>query len=51
VVLHVWGQLTFSQIGDLLGVSSNTAASRYRYALAKLRDEMSAKENSCAHSR
>ncbi len=51
VVLHVWGELTFLQIGDLLGVSSNTAASRYRYALAKLRDEMSAKENSCAHSR
>jgi RNA polymerase sigma factor (sigma-70 family) len=30
IVLHVWGELTFSEIGDLLGVSSNTAASRYR---------------------
>jgi RNA polymerase sigma-70 factor (ECF subfamily) len=40
VVLHVWGELTFSQIGDLLEVSSNTAASRYRYALSKLRDNV-----------
>jgi RNA polymerase sigma-70 factor (ECF subfamily) len=51
IVLHVWGELTFSEIGDLLGVSPNTAASRYRYALAKLRDSMFAKENSCADSR
>jgi RNA polymerase sigma-70 factor, ECF subfamily len=50
IVLHVWGELTFSQIGDLLGISSNTAASRYRYALAKLRDAMFAKENFCANS-
>jgi RNA polymerase sigma-70 factor, ECF subfamily len=51
IVLHVWGELTFSEIGELLGVSSNTAASRYRYALAKLRGSMLAKENSCANSR
>jgi RNA polymerase sigma-70 factor, ECF subfamily len=51
IVLHIWGELTFSEIGDLLGVSSNTVASRYRYALAKLRGSMLAKENSCAHSR
>jgi RNA polymerase sigma-70 factor, ECF subfamily len=51
IVLHVWGELTFSDIGDLLGVSANTAASRYRYALAKLRGSMLAKENSCADSR
>ena len=50
VILHVWGELTFLQIGDLLGVSSNTAASRYRYALEKLRDSMSVKENYCADS-
>jgi RNA polymerase sigma-70 factor, ECF subfamily len=51
VVLHVWGELTFSQIGDLLDVSSNTAASRYRYALTKLRDSLLPRENSCAGSR
>ncbi len=50
VILHVWGEFTFLQIGDLLGVSSNTAASRYRYALGKLRDSMSVKENYCADS-
>jgi RNA polymerase sigma-70 factor, ECF subfamily len=50
IVLHIWGELTFLQIGELLGISSNTAASRYRYALAKLRDSMSAKEDSRANS-
>jgi RNA polymerase sigma-70 factor (ECF subfamily) len=50
IVLHIWGELTFSQIGELLGISSNTVASRYRYALGKLRDSMFAKENSCANS-
>ncbi len=51
ILLHVWGELTFSQIGDLLHASSNTVASRYRYALGKLRDSMLPKENSCAGSR
>ncbi len=45
IILHVWGELTFSQIAQLLGISSNTAASRYRYALAKLREAMRAKED------
>jgi RNA polymerase sigma-70 factor (ECF subfamily) len=51
IVLHVWGELTFSEIGELLGISSHTVASRYRYALAKLRGSMLAKENSCAEAR
>lgn len=51
IVLHTWGELTFSQIAELLGISLNTAASRYRYALAKLRGVMCAKEGSCANSR
>ena len=50
IVLHVWGELTFSQIGDLLNASSNTVASRYRYALDKLRESMFPKENPCASS-
>jgi RNA polymerase sigma-70 factor (ECF subfamily) len=50
VVLHVWGELTFLQIGEILGISANTAASRYRYALPKLREAMCTKENSCANS-
>jgi len=34
----------------LLSVSANTAASRYRYALIKLREAMCAKEDCRAHS-
>jgi RNA polymerase sigma-70 factor (ECF subfamily) len=37
VHLKLWEDLTFEQIADLLGLSVNTAASRYRYALDKLR--------------
>ena len=50
VVLHVWGDLTFAQIAEVLGINASTAASRYRYALAKLREYMSYKERSCANS-
>lgn len=62
VVMHVWGELTFLEISELLEISPNTAASRYRYAIAKLRESMSgsrsaddaaqncSKENPCAKS-
>ena len=36
LVLKIWGELGFREIGEALGVSINTAASRYRYALKKL---------------
>ena len=42
LVLKIWGELTFEQIGRELGLSPNTAASRYRYALAALRQELAA---------
>ena len=38
VVLRIWGQLTFEEAAEVIGVSPNTAASRYRYGLAKLKD-------------
>jgi RNA polymerase sigma-70 factor (ECF subfamily) len=38
VVLHVWGQLTFQEIGEAVAISPSTAASRYRYGLARLRE-------------
>jgi RNA polymerase sigma-70 factor (ECF subfamily) len=38
LVMKIWGGLTFEQIGGALDVSPNTVASRYRYALAKLRE-------------
>jgi RNA polymerase sigma-70 factor (ECF subfamily) len=37
VVLKVWEQMTFAEIAGVLDISANTAASRYRYALDKLR--------------
>jgi len=40
IALKIDGELTFAQIGQVLGVSGNTAASRYRYGLEKLRTEM-----------
>lgn len=40
VVLKVWEEMTFAEIAGVLDISANTAASRYRYALDKLRDEL-----------
>ncbi len=42
LVLKIWGELTFDQIARELALSPNTAASRYRYALAALRDALTA---------
>ncbi len=36
VILKIWEEMTFVEIGEVLGESSNTAASRYRYAIRKL---------------
>ena len=38
VVLKIWGQLTFEEAAAVIGISPNTAASRYRYGLEKLRE-------------
>ncbi|NJK90864.1 MAG: RNA polymerase sigma factor [Blastochloris sp.] len=37
-VLHLklWQERTFAEIGQILGISTHTAASRYRYALNKM---------------
>ncbi|MBI4658140.1 MAG: RNA polymerase sigma factor [Verrucomicrobia bacterium] len=37
ISLKVWGELTFAEIAEALDIPANTAASRYRYALAELR--------------
>jgi RNA polymerase sigma-70 factor (ECF subfamily) len=41
-VLHLklWEELTFEEIAAALEISPNTAASRYRYGLDKLRDRL-----------
>jgi RNA polymerase sigma-70 factor (ECF subfamily) len=38
--LKLWEGLTFDQIAGALDISPNTAASRYRYALDKLRERL-----------
>jgi RNA polymerase sigma-70 factor (ECF subfamily) len=37
IVLKIWHQYTFEEIGQLLELSPNTAAGRYRYGLQKLK--------------
>ena len=37
VVLKVWHELTFTEIAEALSIPPDAAASRYRYALQKLR--------------
>jgi RNA polymerase sigma-70 factor (ECF subfamily) len=38
VVMRVWGEMTLEEIATVLDVPANTVASRYRYALDKLRE-------------
>jgi RNA polymerase sigma-70 factor (ECF subfamily) len=40
VHLKLWEGLTFQQIAELLDIPANTAASRYRYGLDKLRERL-----------
>jgi RNA polymerase sigma-70 factor (ECF subfamily) len=37
VHLKLWEEFTFDEIAAALGISANTAASRYRYGIDKLR--------------
>lgn len=40
IVLKFWNNCTFEEIGELLDISPNTAAGRYRYGLEKLRTSL-----------
>jgi len=40
VHLKLWEYLTFEHIAELLDIPPNTAASRYRYGLDKLRERL-----------
>jgi RNA polymerase sigma-70 factor (ECF subfamily) len=40
LVMRIWGGLSFPQIAVALGTSADTVASRYRYALARLRKQL-----------
>lgn len=41
IVMKIWGDLTFAQIAQALDIPLNTAASRYRYAIRRLENELS----------
>ncbi len=38
MLLHVFEGLTFREVGERLGISPDTAASRFRYAREKLKE-------------
>jgi DNA-directed RNA polymerase specialized sigma24 family protein len=38
IAMRIWAEMTFAAIAAVLEISENTAASRYRYGLAKLRE-------------
>jgi RNA polymerase sigma-70 factor (ECF subfamily) len=40
LVMKIWNDLTFAEIASVLRISQNTAASRYRYALAALKKNL-----------
>jgi RNA polymerase sigma-70 factor, ECF subfamily len=43
VMMRIWSGMTLEEIGAATGVPLNTAASRYRYALEKLRERLGAR--------
>lgn len=45
IVMKVWGERTFAEIGESLDISQNTAASRYRYGLEALRKQLAQERN------
>ncbi len=45
LILKIDGGLTFAQIAEVMAVSAHTAASRYRYALTKLKTSLSGGES------
>jgi len=45
IIMKIWGERTFAEIGETLGVSLNTVASRYRYGLERLRKGLAASRN------
>jgi len=40
VVMRIWSGLTLQEAAEVSGIPPNTAASRYRYALEKLREKL-----------
>jgi RNA polymerase sigma-70 factor (ECF subfamily) len=49
VVLKIWEEMTFAQIGDILELSAHTVASRYRYAMKKLSGKLAPSVREAVH--
>jgi RNA polymerase sigma-70 factor (ECF subfamily) len=49
VVLKIWEEMTFAQIGDILELSAHTVASRYRYAMKKLSGKLAPSVRESVH--
>ena len=45
IAMKVYEQMTFEEIAVIVGVSVNTAASRYRYGIARLRVALGSEDN------
>jgi len=45
LLLKIWEQMTFEELAGVLDISPATAASRYRYALGKLRQMIATNSN------
>jgi RNA polymerase sigma-70 factor (ECF subfamily) len=49
IVLKIWGEQSFKEIAESLGISLNTVASRYRYGLQQLKRAISNKRDEYGH--
>ena len=47
VMLHLHGQMTFQAIAKAMQISTNTAKSRYRYGIDKLRVTLNGEVTEC----
>jgi RNA polymerase sigma-70 factor (ECF subfamily) len=44
IVLKFWHGMTFDEVGEVTGVSANTAAGRFRYGMDRLRRQLKLSE-------
>jgi len=47
ITMKIWGEQTFAEISEVLGISLNTAASRYRYGLEALQKKLQGYREAC----
>jgi RNA polymerase sigma-70 factor, ECF subfamily len=50
IVLKIWHEFTFAEIGNLLEISPHTAAGRYRYGIQKLQSLLKQNPHECIRS-